>query len=207
MESFRPFPGVIHRQGRGSNGGQIFLTDDQVAWMREGSKILKRSELAAMMGISVSSFAHLKARLGLKGINPDRPGYARARYFDEHPDAKKKMYEKMAATRRKTIRRERFNIAMGLHQETRLHLVEHPMTSAEGSRRYRLKQAGYIVPNVRKIENYPYRRIFYYDDDTHRLPRTEARMKAEGFTFLPIVKRRRNGGGAMDDRSLAEWML
>lgn len=207
MESFRPFPGVIRRQGRGKCGGQIFLTDDQVAWMREGSKILKRSELAAMMGISVSSFGHLKARLGLKGINPDRPGYARARYFAEHPDAKKKMYEKMAATRRKTIRRERFNIAMGLHQETRLHLVEHPMTSAEGSRRYRLKQAGYIVPNVRKIENYPYRRIFYYDDDTHRLPRTEARMKAEGFTFLPIVKRRRNGGGAMDDRSLAEWML
>lgn len=207
MESFRPFPGVILRQGRGSNGGQIFLTDDQVAWMREGSKILKRSELAAMMGISVSSFGHLKTRLGLKGINPDRLGHSRARYFAEHPDAKKKMYEKMATTRRKTIRRERFNIAMGLHQETRLLLVEHPMTSTERSSRYRLKQAGYIVPNVRKIENYPYRRIFYYDDDTHRLPRTEARMKAEGFTFLPIEKRRRNGGGAMDDRSLAEWML
>lgn len=207
MESFRPFPGVIHRHGRGKCGGQIFLTDDQVAWMREGSKILNRSELAAMMGIGVSSFSHLKKRLGLKGINPDRPGQARTRYFDEHPDAKKKMYEKAAATRRKTIRRERFNIAMGLHQETRLRLVEHPMTNVEGTRRYRLKQSGYIVPNARLQEYYPYRRIFYYDDDTHRLPRTEARMKAEGFTFLPIQRRRRNSSGAMDDRKLAEWML
>lgn len=207
MESFRPFPGVIRRHGHGKCGGQIFLTDDQVAWMREGSKILKRSELAAMMGICVSSFSHLKKKLGLKGINPDRSGQARTRYFAEHPDAKKKMYEKMAATRRKTIRRERFNIRMGLHQETRLNLVEHRMTFAERSMRYRLKQAGYIVPNVRKIENYPYRRIFYYDDDTHRLPRTESRMKAEGFTFLPIEKRRRNGSVAVDDRKLAEWML
>lgn len=46
MESFRPFPGVIHRHGHGKCGGQIFLTDD-LTYMEDPQRCNVLAEILA----------------------------------------------------------------------------------------------------------------------------------------------------------------
>lgn len=91
-----------------------------------------------------------------------KPGVSsRQRLGDKKEDAR---LQKMAETRRETIRKEKARILFGLPQKTKLKL-----TSGGAVRRdyrYLLRKAGYIVG---RGEN-----VAYYDEETERRPRLEA---------------------------------
>lgn len=119
------------------------------------------------MGVSDMTVSALIDKFGLRKVR----GYQSATtYYKLHPELLKARNEKISQRRKKLIRRERFNIRMGLHQESNVYLSPYSLSLTDYSRRSQLRRDGYVVPRTgRFVNDDP--KAFYYDKDTFQSTR------------------------------------
>ena len=98
----------------------------------------------------------------------------------ESPAAKRRRVLKATATRNRTIKEDQARVRWGLPQLTKMRLIRQPKKATE--QRYYLRKRGYHVERGSLV--------MYYDENTLRCPKIEARQRGDrnyiGFTFKPI---------------------
>ena len=171
MKELPDMPGVLHRGKRKA----VILDEEQKRWFIDFVPYFPMSYIAAKMGVNCMTVHRLIVRLGLP--NEHFKGFKT--YYKLHPEELKKRNEKIRQKRMKLIRREKFNLRMGLHQETSVYVNINPMTRTQHIRRVRLRQDGYTVPRMGRFTNDD-PMVYYYDAHTKRHPMMERHMVAEG---------------------------
>ena len=200
MKDLTPIPGELQR----GEHRCIYLTEEQRRWFDVAVRDFSMRYVADKMGVSDKTVLALIKKLGLGNVR----GYRSATtYYKLHPELLKARNEKIRQRRKKLIRRERFNIRMGLHQESNIYLSTYSLSHTDYWRRYRLRRDGYVIPRTgRFVNDDP--KTFYYDKDTKRHKVIERHMVAEGYTFKPLSSRSKGlHSEGSDDHSLREWML
>ena len=199
MKDLTPFPGVLHRGKRGS----VLLNHEQLQWFTAAIQEYPVKYIAKKMGVSHMTVERLIARAGLqkKHFNIFKT------YYMRHPEKLKARNEKIRQKRIKLVRREKFNLRMGLHQESNVYVTNFCLTNNDCFRRYKLCNDGYTVPRTgRFATDDP--KTFYYDEHTKRHKIMEKHMMAEGYIFKPLPgKTDDRSTGSQTDYSLREWML
>lgn len=185
-------------------GQKITMTPQQEAWMRKHFKHTPNDEIVARFGWSHSTMHRFARQLGLtksrdymrkcqeytaaraheshlrNGTYPKKgyiiPNSEASRFrkgekpvdrFGKRKEARR--IEKLTATRRQLIKEERARISFGIPQRTKLRLIKQPQKVI--SQRYFLRKHGYHIERGSMIA--------YYDDQTDRCPKIEARTRGD----------------------------
>ena len=200
MKDLEPFPGKLHRGKR----RRVLLFDDQRRWLAVAIREYPLEYIRKKMGVSYITVQRLRDRLGLQR-GPRFNGFRT--YYKIHPEELKKRNEKIRKARMKLIKREKFNLRMGLHQETNVYVNINSMTHTQYIRRVRLRQDGYTVPRMGRFTNDD-PMVYYYDAHTKRHPIMERHMVAEGYSFKPLpTKSDEPATQRPMEHRLREWML
>ena len=200
MNDLTPMPGELQR----GKHRCIYLTEEQRRWFEDAVCNFSMRYVADKMGVSDKTVLKFIDKFGLRKVR----GYQSATtYYKLHPELLRARNEKISQRRKKLIRRERFNIRMGLHQESNVYLSPYSLSRTDYMRRIRLRQDGYTIPRTgRFINDDP--KTFYYDEDTKRHKIMEQHMVNEGYVFKPLSSRSKgHRSDCPDDHSLREWML
>ncbi len=200
MKDLEPFPGKLHRGKRRS----VLLNDEQRQWFAAAILEYPIEYIGKQMGVCYNTVERLIDRFGLqRGARFN--GFQT--YYKIHPEKLKKRNEKIGQKRAKLIKREKFNLRMGLHQETNVYVNINCMTGTQYNRRLRLRADGYTVPRMGRFSNDD-PMMYYYDEHTKRHPMMERHMVAEGYIFksLPIKTDEPATRPPMEHR-LRDWML
>ena len=200
MKDLEPFPGKLHR----GKHRRVLLTEEQRQWFAAAILEYPFVYIAKKMGVCYNTVEGLIDRFGLqRGARFN--GFQT--YYKIHPEELQKRNEKIGQKRAKLIKREKFNLRMGLHQETNVYVNINVMTNTQYIRRVRLRQDGYTVPRTGRFTNDDLM-VYYYDEHTKRHPIMERHMVKEGYVFKPLPSRPKgHHSGCPDDHSLREWML
>jgi hypothetical protein len=200
MKDLEPFPGKLHRGKRRS----VLLNEEQRRWLAIAIREYPLEYIRKKMGVSYVTVQRLIDRLGLERgarFNGFRT------YYKIHPEELKKRNEKIRKARMKLIKREKFNLRMGLHQETNVYVNINSMTHTQYIRRVRLRQDGYTVPRMGRFTNDD-PMVYYYDEKTKRHKMMERNMEAEGYSFKPLpTKSDEPATQRPMEHRLREWML
>ena len=200
MKDLTPMPGELHRDEHRC----FYLTEEQRRWFEDAVRNYSMRYVSKKMGVSDMTVSALIDKFGLRKVR----GYQSATtYYKLHPELLRARNEKISQRRKKLIRRERFNMRMGLHQESNVYLSPYSLSLTDYSRRSQLRRDGYVVPRTgRFVNDDP--KTFYYDKDTKRHKVMERHMEKEGYVFKPLSSRPKgHRSGCPDDHSLREWML
>ena len=200
MNDLAPMPGELQR----GEHRCIYLIEEQRRWFEDAVRNYSMRYVGDKMGVSDKTVLALIKKLGLGDVR----GYRSATtYYKLHPELLKARNEKISQRRKKLIRRERFNIRMGLHQESNIYLSPYSLSHTDYSRRSQLRRDGYVVPRTgRFVTDNP--KTFYFDKHTKRHKVIERHMEKEGYVFKPLSSRPKgHHSGFPDDHSLREWML
>ena len=191
---------------------KITMTPEQEAWMRKHFKNTKNDVILAKFGWSHSTMHRFAREMGLtktkqymkkcqayttacakeshlrNGTYPPK-GYIipRSEEFRFKPGPHKetkaeirKRVAKATETMKQIRKEERARISWGVHQQTKLRLISVPRRVI--CQRCRLRKMGYIVERGSMIA--------YYDENTRRCPKMEARKigdnKYSAFVFKPL---------------------
>ena len=191
-------------------GKKIELTEKQENWLKKHFLHTKNAEIAAKLGISEASVHRLARALGLKksrqymtkcqretaeaaqrshrlnGTYPPKgfkiprreeyqykPGETCRGRLGAKRDTERA--RKAAESRAKTWKSEKARATFGLPQRTKLRVI--PVPRAKLQLRYYLKKRGYILDEVK--------RIAYYDENTKRGKRIEAKQQP-WYKFRPL---------------------
>lgn len=200
MKDLDPFPGKLHRGKR----RRVLLFDDQRRWLAIAIREYPIEYIRKKMGVSYVTVQRLIDRLGLERGQRFN-GFQT--FYKIHPEELKKRNEKIRKKREKLIKREKFNLRMGLHQETNVYVNINAMTNTQYIRRVRLRQDGYTVPRMGRFTNDD-PMVYYYDEHTKRHPMMERHMVAEGYSFKPLPSKPddQKARPPMEHR-LRDWML
>lgn len=200
MMELTPMPGVLRRDKHRC----FCLNEEQRQWFEDAVRNFPMCKVAAKMGICDKTVLSLINRLGLQD---KRCFFDFTTYFQQHPEELRARNEKIRQRRNKLVRRERFNLRMGLHQESNLYISDHGFTHTDYVRRFRLLRAGYIIPRLgRYVTDDP--KVFYFDGHTRRSKVTERHMVAEGYSFRPLSSKPSAHASCRPvDNNLREWML
>ena len=200
MKDLTPMPGELQR----GKHRCIYLTEEQRRWFENAVRDFSMRYVGDKMGVSDKTGLALIKKLGLGDVR----GYRSATTnYKLHPELLKARNEKISQRRKNLIRRERFNIRMGLHQESNVYLSPYSLSRTDSWRRFQLRRDGYVVPRTgRFVNDDP--KTFYYDKDTKRHKVMERHMEKEGYVFKPLSSRPKgHRSDCPDDHSLREWML
>ena len=200
MKDLTPYPGKLHRGKRRS----VLLNEEQRQWFAAAVLEYPFVYIAKKMGVCYNTVEGLIDKLGLQR-GPRLNGFKT--YYKIHPEKLKERNEKIGQKRAKLIKREKFNLRMGLHQETNVYVNINAMTQTQYIRRMRLRADGYTVPRMgRFVNDDPM--VYYYDEKTKRHPMMERHMIAEGYSFKPLPNKAddREARRPMEHR-LRDWML
>ena len=200
MNDLSPIPGVLQRDEQRC----FYLTEEQRQWFEDAVRNFSMRYVSKKMGVSDKTVSKFIDKFGLRKVR----GYQSATtYYKLHPELLRARNEKISQRRKKLIRRERFNMRMGLHQESNVYLSPYSLSRNDYVRRIRLRQDGYTIPRTgRFVNDDP--KTFYYDKDTKRHKVMERLMENEGYVFKPLSSRPTgHRSGCPDDHSLREWML
>ena len=200
MKDLEPFPGKLHRGKRRS----VLLNEEQKRWFAAAILEYPLEYIGKKMGVCYDTVEGLIDRLGLqRGARFN--GFQT--YYKIHTEELKKRNEKIRKSRMKLIKREKFNLRMGLHQETNVYVNINSMTHTQYIRRVRLRQDGYTVPRMGRFSNDD-PMVYFYDEHTKRHKIMERHMVAEGYSFKPLPTKTddREARPPMEHR-LRDWML
>lgn len=199
MKGLPDMPGVLHRGKRKT----VILDEEQKKWFIDSVPYFPMAYIAEKMGVNYMTVQRLIDRLGLRKEHFN--GFKT--YYKLHPEELQKRNEKIRQKRMKLIKREKFNLRMGLHQETNVYVNINSMSNTQYIRRVRLRQDGYTVPRMGRFTNDD-PMVYYYDEHTKRHPMMERHMVAEGYSFKPLPSKTddREARSPMEHR-LREWML
>ena len=103
---------------------------------------------------------------------------------EKHPRKYKKMIEERRQKRIELEAHERKRVNLGIHQLTRLHRPQFVYTRRETNYRYLMKQKGYILGSFYESDGERY--TIYYDEETERNERYEAKAAKYHFTIKPL---------------------
>lgn len=200
MKDLTPFPGKLQRGTRRS----VLLNEEQRQWFAAAILEYPIEYIGKKMGVCYMTVARLIDTLGL----PRGRRFNGAQFFYKiHPEELKKRNEKIRQKRMKLIKREKFNLRMGLHQETNVYVNINSLTHTQNIRRVRLRQDGYTVPRMGRFTNDD-PMVYYYDEHTKRHPVMERHMVAEGYSFKPLpTKTDEPAIRRPVEHRLREWML
>lgn len=200
MKDLESFPGKLTRGKRRS----VLLNEEQRQWFAAAILEYPIEYIGKKMGVCYMTVARLIDTLGLPR---GRRFNGSQIFYKIYPEKLKERNEKIRQKRMKLIKREKFNLRMGLHQETNVYVNINSMTNTQCIRRVRLRQDGYTVPRMGRFTNDD-PMVYYYDAHTKRHPMMERHMVAEGYSFKPLPSK-------TDDREtrlpmehwLRDWML
>lgn len=200
MKDLTPFPGKLHRGTRRS----VLLNEEQRQWFAAAILEYPIEYIGKKMGVCYMTVARLIDTLGLPR---GRRFNGSQIFYKIHPEELQKRNEKIRQKRMKLIKREKFNLRMGLHQETNVYVNINSMSNTQYIRRVRLRQDGYTVPRTGRFTNDD-PMVYYYDEHTKRHPMMERHMVAEGYSFKPLSSKTddREARSPMEHR-LRDWML
>jgi hypothetical protein len=200
MKDLEPFPGKLHRGKRRS----VLLNEEQRRWFAAAILEYPIEYIGKKMGVCYMTVARLIDTLGLPR---GRRFNGSQIFYKIYPEKLKERNEKIGQKRTKLIKREKFNLRMGLHQETNVYVNINSMTHTQYIRRVRLRQDGYTVPRMGRFTNDD-PMVYYYDEKTKRHPIMERHMEAEGYSFKPLPSKTddREARRPMEHR-LRDWML
>ena len=199
MKGLPDMPGVLHRGKRKT----VILDEEQKKWFIDSVPYFPMAYIAEKMGVNYMTVQRLIDRLGLRKEHFN--GFKT--YYKLHPEELKKRNEKIRQKRMKLIKREKFNLRMGLHQETNVYVNINVMTNTQYIRRVRLRQDGYTVPRTGRFTNDD-PMVYYYDEHTKRHPIMERHMAAEGYSFRPLPSKTDETAIRRPvEHRLREWML
>jgi transposase len=200
MNDLTPIPGVLQRDEHRC----FYLNEEQRRWFEDAVRNYSMRYVSKKMGVSDKTVSKFIDKFGLRKVR----GYQSATtYYKLHPELLRARNEKISQRRKKLIRRERFNMRMGLHQESNVYLSSYSLSRTDYSRRSQLRRDGYVVPRTgRFVTDDP--KTFYFDKHTKRHKVIERHMMAEGYVFKPLSSRSTgHRSDCPDDHSLREWML
>ena len=200
MKDLTPFPGKLHRGTRRS----VLLNEEQRQWFAAAILEYPIEYIGKKMGVCYMTVARLIDTLGLPR---GRRFNGSQIFYKIHPEELKKRNEKIGQKRAKLIKREKFNLRMGLHQETNVYVNINVMTHTQYIRRVRLRQDGYTVPRMGRFTNDD-PMVYYYDGHTKRHPIMERHMVAEGYSFKPLPSKTDEPATRRPmEHRLRDWML
>ena len=200
MKDLEPFPGKLHRGKRRS----VLLNEEQKRWFAAAILEYPLEYIGKKMGIYYVTVQRLIDRLGLERGQRFNGSQI---FYKIYPEELKKRNEKIRKARMKLIKREKFNLRMGLHQDTNVYVNINRMTHTQNIRRVRLRADGYTLPRMgRFVNDDPM--VYYYDKKTKRHKIMERNMEAEGYSFKPLSNKadEREARPPMEHR-LRDWML
>lgn len=199
MKGLPDMPGVLHRGKRKT----VILDEEQKKWFIDSVPYFPMAYIAEKMGVNYMTVQRLIDRLGLRKEHFN--GFKT--YYKLHPEELQKRNEKIRQKRMKLIKREKFNLRMGLHQETNVYVNINSMSNTQYIRRVRLRQDGYTVPRMGRFTNDD-PMVYYYDEHTKRHPMMERHMVAEGYSFKPLSSKTDEPATRRPmEHRLREWML
>lgn len=200
MKDLTPFPGKLHRGTRRS----VLLNEEQRQWFAAAILEYPIEYIRKKMGVCYMTVARLIDTLGLPR---GRRFNGSQIFYKIYPEKLKERNEKIRQKRMKLIKREKFNLRMGLHQETNVYVNINSMTQTQHIRRVRLRQDGYTVPRMGRFTNDD-PMVYYYDAHTKRHPVMERHMVAEGYSFKPLPSKTDEPAIRRPvEHRLREWML
>lgn len=200
MKDLTPFPGKLHRGTRRS----VLLNEEQRQWFAAAILEYPIEYIGKKMGVCYMTVARLIDTLGLPR---GRRFNGSQIFYKIHPEELQKRNEKIRQKRMKLIKREKFNLRMGLHQETNVYVNINSMSNTQYIRRVRLRQDGYTVPRTGRFTNDD-PMVYYYDEHTKRHPMMERHMVAEGYSFKPLpTKTDEPATRRPMEHRLRDWML
>lgn len=200
MKDLEPFPGKLHRGTRRS----VLLNEEQRQWFAAAILEYPIEYIGKKMGVCYMTVARLIDTLGL----PRGRRFNGSQFFYKiFPEKLKERNEKIRKARMKLIKREKFNLRMGLHQETNVYVNINAMTQTQNIRRVRLRADGYTVPRMGRFTNDD-PMVYYYDEHTKRHPIMERHMVAEGYSFKPLPSKTDEPAIRRPvEHRLRDWML
>lgn len=200
MKDLEPFPGKLHRGKRRS----VLLNEEQRQWFAAAILEYPIEYIRKKMGVCYMTVARLIDTLGLQR---GRRFNGSQFFYKISPEKLKERNEKIRKARMKLIKREKFNLRMGLHQETNVYVNINSMTPTQHIRRMRLRADGYTVPRMGRFTNDD-PTVYYYDEHTKRHPIMERHMVAEGYSFKPLpTKTDEPATRRPVEHRLCDWML
>lgn len=200
MKDLEPFPGKLHRGTRRS----VLLNEEQRQWFAAAILEYPIEYIGKKMGVCYMTVTRLIDTLGLPR---GRRFNGSQIFYKIYPEKLKERNEKIRKARMKLIKREKFNLRMGLHQETNVYVNINAMTNTQSIRRVRLRQDGYIVPRMGRFCNDD-PMVYYYDAHTKRHPIMERHMVAEGYSFKPLPSKTDEPTTRRPvEHRLRDWML
>ena len=201
MKDLEPFPGKLRR---GKHRRVLLATHEQFQWFEAAVLEYPLEYIAKKMGVCYNTVERLIDKFGLqRGARFN--GFQT--YYKIHPEELKKRNEKIRKARMKLIKREKFNLRMGLHQETNVYVNINVMTNTQYIRRVRLRHDGYTVPRMGRFTNDD-PMVYFYDGHTKRHPMMERHMVAEGYSFKPLpTKTDEPAIRRPVEHRLRDWML
>lgn len=200
MKDLTPFPGKLHRGTRRS----VLLNEEQKRWFAAAILEYPIEYVGKKMGVCYMTVVRLIDTLGLPR---GRRFNGSQIFYKIFPEKLKERNEKIRQKRMKLIKREKFNLRMGLHQETNVYVNINSMTHTQNIRRVRLRQDGYTVPRMGRFTNDD-PMVYYYDEHTKRHPVMERHMVAEGYSFKPLpTKTDEPAIRRPVEHRLRDWML
>ncbi len=200
MKDLTPFPGKLHRGTRRS----VLLNEEQRQWFAAAILEYPIEYIGKKMGVCYMTVVRLIDTLGLPR---GRRFNGSQIFYKIYPEKLKERNEKIRQKRMKLIKREKFNLRMGLHQESNVYVNINSMTNTQYIRRVRLRQDGYTVPRMGRFTNDD-PMVYYYDEHTKRHPVMERHMVAEGYSFKPLpTKTDEPAIRRPVEHRLRDWML
>lgn len=200
MKDLTPFPGKLHRGTRRS----VLLNEEQKRWFSAAVLEYPIEYIGKKMGVCYMTVVRLIDTLGLPR---GRRFNGSQIFYKIHPEKLKERNEKIRQKRMKLIKREKFNLRMGLHQETNLYVNINSMTQTQNIRRVRLRADGYTVPRMGRFTNDD-PMVYFYDANTKRHPIMERHMVAEGYSFKPLPSKTDEPAIRRPvEHRLRDWML
>ena len=200
MKDLTPFPGKLQRGTRRS----VLLNEEQRQWFAAAILEYPIEYIGKKMGVCYMTVVRLIDTLGLPR---GRRFNGSQIFYKIYPEKLKERNEKIRQKRMKLIKREKFNLRMGLHQETNVYVNINAMTQTQNIRRVRLRADGYTVPRMGRFTNDD-PMVYYYDAHTKRHPVMERHMVAEGYSFKPLPSKTDEPAIRRPvEHRLREWML
>lgn len=200
MKDLSPFPGKLHRGTRRS----VLLNEEQKRWFAAAVLEYPIEYIVKKIGVCYMTVARLIDTLGLPR---GRRFNGSQIFYKIYPEKLKERNEKIRQKRMKLIKREKFNLRMGLHQESNVYVNVNRLTQTQCIRRTRLRADGYTVPRMGRFTNDD-PMVYYYDDHTKRHPMMERHMVAEGYSFKPLPSKTDEPAIRRPvEHRLRDWML
>ena len=200
MKDLTPFPGKLHRGTRRS----VLLNEEQKRWFAAAILEYPIEYIGKKMGVCYMTVVRLIDTLGLPR---GRRFNGSQIFYKIYPEKLKERNEKIRQKRMKLIKREKFNLRMGLHQETNVYVNINALTHTQNTRRVRLRADGYTVPRMGRFTNDD-PMVYFYDANTKRHPVMERHMVAEGYSFKPLpTKTDEPAIRRPVEHRLRDWML